>query len=61
MLLYMTAVKYITRVEPDKMSDAPFMDSLKPVGVVKSSRIVIPGLIRYPEAVEFTGFRLPPE
>ncbi|MBW2558175.1 MAG: hypothetical protein JRD69_04970 [Deltaproteobacteria bacterium] len=30
-------------------------------GVVKSPKTVIAGLIRYPEAVESTGFRLPPE
>jgi hypothetical protein len=30
-------------------------------GFVKSPRIVMPDLIRHPEAIEFTGFRLSPE
>jgi len=30
-------------------------------GFVKSPIIVMPDLIRHPEPVEFTGFRLPPE
>jgi len=30
-------------------------------GFVKSPLIVMPDLIRHPEPVEFTGFRLPPE
>jgi hypothetical protein len=30
-------------------------------GFVKSLRIVMPDLIRHPEAIEFTGFRLSPE
>jgi len=30
-------------------------------GVIKSLKTVIPGLSRYPEVVEFTGFWLPPE
>jgi len=29
--------------------------------VVKSLLIVMPDLIRHPEPIEFTGFRLPPE
>ena len=29
--------------------------------LVKSPKTVIPDLIRYPEVVEFTGFRLSPE
>jgi hypothetical protein len=30
-------------------------------GFVKSLRIVMPDLIRHPEHIEFTGFRLSPE
>jgi hypothetical protein len=30
-------------------------------GLVKSPLIVMPDLIRHPEPIEFTGFRLPPE
>ena len=30
-------------------------------GLVKSPKTVIPGLTRYPEVIEFTGFRLSPE
>jgi hypothetical protein len=29
--------------------------------LVKSPKIVMPDLIRHPEVVEFTGFRLSPE
>jgi len=29
--------------------------------LVKSLEIVMPDLIRHPERIEFTGFRLPPE
>jgi hypothetical protein len=35
---------------------APIVD-----GLVKSPLIVMPDLIRHPEPIEFTGFRLPPE
>jgi hypothetical protein len=30
-------------------------------GFAKSPRIVMPDLIRHPEQIEFTGFRLSPE
>jgi len=30
-------------------------------GLVKSLKIVMPDLIRHPERIEFTGFRLSPE
>jgi hypothetical protein len=29
--------------------------------LVRSPKTVMPDLIRYPEIIEFTGFRLPPE
>jgi hypothetical protein len=36
-------------------------DTFKLDGFVKSPRIVMPDLIRHPEQIEFTGFRLSPE
>jgi hypothetical protein len=38
-----------------------YFDGFKIGVIVKSPKNVIPDLIWYPEVVEFTGFRLPPE
>ena len=48
-------------VEMTYSSDFTFYESVNVDGFVKSPKTVIPDLIRYPEVVEFTGFRLPPE
>ncbi len=37
------------------------VEHLKYDDLVKSPKIVMPDLIRHPEVVEFTGFRLSPE
>jgi hypothetical protein len=40
----------------NKVFSLPFLDAF-----VKSPEIVMPDLIRHPEHIEFTGFRLSPE
>jgi hypothetical protein len=42
-------------------SPLTFYEFIKFDGFVKSLLIVMPDLIRHPEPIEFTGFRLPPE
>ena len=46
----------LCKVIEDKRKEAVKFD-----GLVKSPRIVMPDLIRHPEPIEFTGFRLSPE
>jgi len=38
-----------------------FYEAIKIDNLVKSPKTVMPDLIRHPEVIEFTGFRLSPE
>jgi len=49
------------RQNDGKTGKMTFYWTIKIDGFVKSPIIVMPDLIRHPEPVEFTGFRLPPE
>ncbi|MGD8210312.1 MAG: hypothetical protein PVF32_10655, partial [Desulfobacterales bacterium] len=42
-------------------TDPKFCENLKFDGFLKSPQIVMPDLIRHPERVDITGFRLSPE
>jgi len=44
-----------------KLENETFYDAINFDELVKSPLFVIPDLIRHPEAVDFTGFRLSPE
>jgi len=43
------------------MDSEEIMSNVKVDNLVKSPKTVMPDLIRHPEVIEFTGFRLSPE
>jgi len=43
------------------MDSEEIMPNVKVDNLVKSPKTVMPDLIRHPEVIEFTGFRLSPE
>ncbi|MDI6687229.1 MAG: hypothetical protein QME06_03310 [Desulfobacterales bacterium] len=48
-------------LDPGSTGVTAFYELVNFDGLVKSLEIVMPDLIRHPERIEFTGFRLSPE